>query len=157
MSTLTDYKNRTVDVAAFKGWKVGTEKKVTQALALPGMGGEFIAGIEKLVQRFTIELFTELGSIPYLPERGCIFMLDARSSQWQTGGDVESSFASSLLGIGTNLTDEEEDSDPLDERFSSASVLAVALSGDTVNLRVEVTSLAETSFTVLLPLTVTPY
>ena len=157
MSTFADYKNRTIDVAAFTGWKVGTERLVTQALASPGYTGSVIAGIEKLVQRFTIELFTELGSIPYLPTRGCVFMLDARSSQWRTPGDVTESFSSSLLAIANNLALEETEDDPDDEVFSSAELLAVSLLGDSVTMRVQVISAADTSFTVLLPLTVTPY
>jgi hypothetical protein len=157
MSTLADYKDRTVDVAAFTGWELGAERQVTQALALPGYSGSIIAGIEKLVQRFTIELFTELGSLLYLPARGCSFMIDARSGIWRTVGDVEESFSSALLTVATNLGLEETDDDPDDEVFSSAEVVAVSLLGDSVTLRLKIISAADTSFTVLLPLTVTPY
>jgi|TARA_R110000824_G_scaffold82768_4_gene207409 hypothetical protein len=157
MSTLTDYKNRTVDVAAFKGWELGTETEVIQALALPGKGGEFIAGIEKLVQRFAVELLTELASITHLPARGCIFILDARSGGWQTAGDVESSFSQSMLTVSKNLILEESEADPEDESFQSAELISVALGGDLVTLRVKVVSRAGASFTTLLPLTVTPY
>lgn len=157
MSTVSDYKNRTVDVAAFKGWEVGKSTEVEQKLVLAGKGGEMIAGIEKLVQRFTIELLTELGSLTYRPERGSIFMLDARSGIWQTAGDVRSSFATSLLSIADNLIREESATDPADERFSSAELESVSLLGDSVTLHVQVTSSAGTSFTALLPISVVPY
>jgi len=157
MSTVSNYKNRTVDVAAFKGWGLGKDTKVEQQLVLPGKSGEVFAGIEKLVQRFAIELLTELASMPYLPARGSTFMLDARSGVWQTTGDVATSFSQSVLTIADNLSAEETASDPADERFSSATLLSVSLLGDSVTLSVEVTSDAGTSFTALLPLTVVPY
>ena len=157
MSTVSDYKNRTVDVAAFKGWVPGKSTKVEQKLVLAGSGGEMIAGIEKLVQRFAIELLTELGSLTYLPARGSTFMLDARSGIWQTAGDVSSSFATSLLTVADNLSREESADDPSDERFASATLDSVSLLGDTVTLHVQVTSLAGTSFTALLPISVVPY
>ena len=57
-ATLTDYKDRTIDVLAYKDWEIGANKQVIQALVLPGNSGDAIAGIEKLAQRFLIELFT---------------------------------------------------------------------------------------------------
>ena len=157
MSTVSDYKNRTVDVAAFKGWKLGKSTEVEQKLVLPGKSGEVIAGIEKLVQRFTIELLTELASIPYLPTRGSTFMLDARSGIWRTAGDVTTSFSQAILTVADNLGVEEAASDPADERFSSATLLSVSLLGDSVTLQIEITSDAGTSFTALLPINVVPY
>jgi hypothetical protein len=157
MSTVSDYAGRTVDVAAYKGWKVGAERQVTQALALAGRGGEVIAGIEKLMQRYTIELFTELATLTYLPSRGSSFMIDARSGYWRTGGDVQESFSRASLTLADNLILEEKSTDPEDERFGSAELQAVSLLGDSVSLRVKITSVAGTSFTVLLPLQVVPY
>ena len=157
MSTVKDYKNRTVDVAAFKNWKLGSEVKVTQELASPGKGGEFIAGIEKLIQRYTIELFTELGSLTYLPARGCSFMIDARAGFWRTSGDVQESFSRASLDVADNLSGEESTTDPDDERFLSAELLAVSLLGDSVSLTVRITSRAGTSYESLLPLSVAPY
>lgn len=157
MSTVVDYKNRTVDVAAYKGWKVGSKNKVSQELATAGRGGEFIAGIEKLVQRYTIELFTEIGSLTYLPARGSSFMLDARAGFWRTAGDVSESFNRANLSVSDNLLLEESATDPGDERFASAELLAVSLLGDSVSLTVRITSRAGTSFEALLPLSVSPY
>lgn len=154
-ASVADYVGRQVDVAAFRGWKPGTHKQVTQDLVLPGKHGEEIAGIEKLLQRFTIELFTETGSLTYLPLRGSRFMTEARAGYWRTGGDVQSSFSSAMLDISSNLTIEEAETDPDDERFVSAELLSVSLLADEVTLTVKVTSRAGTSFEALLPLTVT--
>lgn len=156
-ATLTDYVGRTVDIAAFKGWKENSHVEVTQALVLPGKNGELIAGIEKLVQRFAIELLTEATTLTYLPARGTEFITAARSGQWQTTGDVKSAFNSSLVSLAENLQAEEDAADPADERFGSAELISVSLFGDSVTLSVRITSLAGTTFTALLPLTVTPY
>jgi len=157
MSLLSEYKGRTVDVAAFKGWELGKSAQVTQTLVLDGKGGELIAGIEKLVQRFTIELLTEYGSLTYLPRRGCSFISDSRTGMWQTSGDVSSSFATALLAVADNLSGEESTSDPTDERFSSATLESVALLGDSVTLHVNVVSMAGTTFTALMPINVVTY
>ena len=156
-ASVTDYVGRQVDVAAFKGWSPGAHKQVTQELVLPGKHGEAIAGIEKLLQRFTIELFTELGSLKYLPDRGSSFIIDARNGFWRTGGDVRSSFSTAMLDVAENLKAEEAETDPNDERFVSADLLSVSLFGDKVTLTVKVTSRAGTSFEALLPLTVAPH
>ena len=156
-ATTSDYAGRTTDVAAFKGWAPNNNTKVDQVLVSPGDSGQLIAGIEKLVQRFTIELLTELGSLVYLPTRGSTFMLAARAGFWRTGDDVRSSFAIAITDVAENLQVEESESDPDDERFSYAELISVSLLGADVSMSVSVTSLAGTSFTALLPLNVTTY
>ena len=156
-ATLTDYIGRTVDIAAFKGWKPNEHVQVEQALILPGKSGELITGIEKLLQRFTIELLTEEGTLVYLPERGTGFMTSARTGFWRTTGDVQDAFSLSLIDIRNNLQAEESTSDPDDERFDNAELLSVSLFGDSVTLSVKIISLAGTTFTAILPITVTPY
>jgi len=156
-ATTSEYIGRTVDVAAFKGWSPNKRTKVEQVLAGPGDAGQLIAGIEKLLQRFAIELLTEEGSLLYLPKRGSSFMTAARTGYWRTGDDVRSSFNLAMLGVTENLQVEESDTDPDDERFASADLLAVSLLGDTATMSVKVTSQAGTSFTALLPLNITTY
>lgn len=156
-ATLTDYIGRTVDVAAFKGWKPNKHVQVEQALVLPGKSGELITGIEKLMQRFAIELLTEENTLVYLPERGTDFITSARAGSWRTTGDVQASFSLALVNIRNNLQAEESEDDPDDERFDNAELLAVSLSGDSVTLSVKIFSMAGTDFTVVLPITVTPY
>ena len=156
-ASITDYVGRTVDIAAYKGWEVGGRTQVEQALVLPGQSGELIAGIEKLVQRFAIELLTEEASLTYLPSRGSIFMTNARQGYWRTSGDVQASFTLALLSVTNNLQAEESLDDPDDERFSSAELVSISLFGDEVTMSVKIVSLAGTAFTALLPLTVSPY
>ena len=133
-ATLVDYVGRTVDIAAFKGWKEDSHVEVTQALVLPGKSGELIAGIEKLVQRFAIELLTESATLTYLPERGTEFITAARIGYWRTTGDVQNSFNLALVSLTENLQIEESETDPDDERFDSAELLSVSLFGDSVTM-----------------------
>ena len=156
-ATLTDYKDRTIDVAAYQGWEEGADKQVTQALVLPGNPGAAIAGIEKLAQRFLIELFTEQGTLVYLPERGTTFMTEARIGAWRTPGDVQSSFGTASIQLLNNLKSEESATDPADERYESSQLLSVSILGADVTMSVKITSAAGTSRVVLLPLNVTPF
>lgn len=156
-ATTSDYAGRTVDVAAYKGWAPNKNTKVEQVLVGPGDGGQLIAGIEKLLQRFAIELLTEKGTLLYLPLRGCSFMTSARTGYWRTGDDVRSSFNLAMLEVTENLQVEETETDPPDERFASAELLAVSLLGDTATMSVNVISQAGTAFTALLPLNITTF
>tara|TARA_B100000745_G_scaffold299007_1_gene248835 strand:- start:3969 stop:4454 length:486 start_codon:yes stop_codon:yes gene_type:complete len=156
-ATLTDYIGRTVDIAAFKGWKVNSHVKVTQALVMPGKSGELITGIEKLIQRYTIELLTEQGTLVYLPNRGTGFITSARQGFWRTTADVQDAFSLASPDMSRNLRGEESTSDPDDERFDSAKLLAVSLLGDEVTMSIKITSLAGSTFTAVLPITVTPF
>lgn len=156
-ATLTDYKNRTIDVSAYQGWEDEAKKEVEQALVTPGNPGTAIAGIEKLAQRFLIELLTEQGTLTYLPSRGTTFMTEARIGAWRTPGDVQSSFGTASVQLTDNLKSEESVDDPADEKYESSKLLSVSLIGTDVTMSLQVTSAAGTSRTVLLPLNVTPY
>jgi hypothetical protein len=61
--TVQQYVGRTSDLLAFDDAAIQGNALLTQTLVKPGQGGALIAGIEKLVQRFILELFTEKGSI----------------------------------------------------------------------------------------------
>ena len=144
-ATLTDYKDRTIDVLAYKDWEIGANKQVIQALVLPGNSGDAIAGIEKLAQRFLIELFTEQGTLLYLPDRGTTFMTEARIGYWRTPGDIQTSFGTAMVQLNDNLKAEESSSDPADERYDSAELTSVSINGTDVAMSVRVTSAAGTS------------
>lgn len=154
VATLADYLGRTTDLLAFAGAQEGSEQRLEMQLVLPSQGGALIAGIQKLVQRFLLELLTEKGSMRYLPSRGSTFLIDLHSSRWRTPADVTASFSAALVDVRRNLIGEESEADPPDERFLSASLLSVGLAQDQVRLSIQVVSRAETSRTVLYPLPV---
>jgi hypothetical protein len=95
---ISQYIGRTVDHIAFDGMgPPGQDRLLIQAMVLPGESGALITGIQKLAQRFLIELLTGVGSLRYLPRRGTTFMTEARSGFWRNVSDVEQSFYGALL------------------------------------------------------------
>lgn len=152
---IKDYIGRTVDINAIKGQSPSTEKQLVMELALPGDSGEIVTGINKLAQRFFIELMTEPGSLQYLPRRGCVFMQQARRGQWQSTLDVMSAFSASLLDIKDNLLAEETSDMPDDERFADAELVTVSLVGTSASVTIRVRSLAGNSRTFISPLQIT--
>ena len=150
------YVGRTVDILAYQGGAVsGGEVLLSQSLANQHNSGQITTGIQKLAQRFLLELLTEKGSMVYEEARGCAFMEDARLGRLQTALDVLSSFSAALVDIQHNLILEERESDPLDERFSSAEILNISFSRNSASILVRVISEAGTSRKVIAPLTIT--
>mgnify|MGYP000877176217 CR=1 FL=1 len=121
MTTTADYVGRKVDLLAFHGYDSGDPSApLEQSLAPDGTGGAVVAGVEKLAQRFLVELLTERGSLPYAAARGCSILSEARQGGWRSAGDVTRSFYSSLVDVRRTLLGLESDSDPDDERYASA-------------------------------------
>jgi len=147
-----DYVGRTVDFLAFDDAKASGDTLLTQALVQPGQSGALITGIEKLVQRFLLELLTEQGSLDYMLNRGTFFMTALRSGIVRTSQDLFSTFSSAEVDVRNNLRQEEDITDPADERYGSAKLLAASLFGDTATLSIQVNSVAGESRTVIYPL-----
>lgn len=152
---LSDYIGRTVDFLFYDNLKERGESLLTPTLALPGQSGALITGIQKLVQRFLLELLTERGSMPYALNRGTLFMAQLRAGVIRTSQELFASFSVAALDVQTQLQLEELATDPLDERFKQARLLAVDLSGDHASLTIQIISLAETDYTVIYPLRIT--
>lgn len=152
---IEQYVGRTVDVLAYRGGTSTGERLLSQSLLDENDNGEIATGIQKLAQRFLLELLTEKGSIQYLPNRGCNFMYEARTGAWQTSLDVMAAFSAALLDIKENLQSEQSSSDPADEQFSDAELVSVSLTGDTASIVVRVVSAAGTSRVFVSPLQIT--
>jgi hypothetical protein len=154
MPSVADYAGRTADVLAFYGAAPGTgDVLLVQSLAGNGSGA-IVAGIQKLVQRFLVTLLTEMGSWQYFPAMGSGFLTDARRNYWRTVADVRQSFAAALLDVARQLQNEELPGDPPDECYGSATLLSVLLTPGSVNLRIQLTSLAGTSYQFIAPIDV---
>lgn len=157
MSTVADYRNRRADLLAFRGvfpQLRGRDQLLAQELVRPGDGGALIAGVEKLAQKILIVLLTKLGSRKYQPLHGTRFMIDAARGRWRTTSDVSESFYSARLDVSRQVRDSEATDDPTDERWGSLDLLGVTLAGDTVAVRLVVTSAAGSSFEFITPVTV---
>jgi hypothetical protein len=149
------YVGRTVDYQAFDDAKARGNTLLTQTMVKPGQSGALIAGIEKLVQRFLLELLTEQGSLGYQPVRGTAFMTALRYGMVRTSQELFAVFSSAEADVRTNLRQEEDfANDPPDERYGKAELISASLFGDTATLTIRVTSVAGDSRNVIYPLRV---
>ena len=152
---IQDYVGRKIDILAYYTDETGVgEVQLEQKLAPQGTGGLITTGIQKLAQRFLLELLTEKGSMIYNPTRGCDFMKEARLGYLRTPLDVMASFSAALSDVKRNLQLEEKVTDSADEKLASAEVLSVNLVGDKASVSVQILSQAGTTRTVVAPLAV---
>jgi hypothetical protein len=153
--TTAQYGGRTVDFLAFEDMKVSGDTQLTQALVLSGQGGAVITGIEKLVQRFLLELLTERGSLQYTPDRGTLFITKIRAGMVSTSQALFAVFNAAELELRNTLKMEEDKLiEPADECYKQATLLAASLLGDFATLSIQVQSMAEESRTIIYPLRV---
>lgn len=154
-ASVVDYVGRSVDVLAFDDAKASGEAKLSQELVKPKQSGALTTGIQKLAQRFLIELLTEKGSLEYLPERGTFFITQIRAGIIRTSQDLFAAFSTAERELRNNLRLEDNlETDPKDEQYQSATLLNASLFGDMATLTIEVTSAAGTTRKVIYPLRV---
>lgn len=146
------YKGKTVDFLLYDGAQPAGDTQVIPALVQDGQSGALIAGPAKLAQRFLLELLTEKGSLAYDLNRGTFFITQIRSGIARTSADLFQIFASSELDLRTNLRLEDDASFPADERYDSSELLEASFIGDTISLRIKISSAAGDSREVLFPL-----
>lgn len=151
MSTIADYRGRKFDVLVLQGAKAVGDVLLTQQL-FNGNSGQICTGTQKLAQRWTMEFGTEAGSMKYRPARGCQFMRDFRRGRLRTEADVQASFDFAELAIFRNLTVEELDDTPAEERLDHATLLQIAILADRLQLKVRIVSRAGTARAIILPL-----
>jgi hypothetical protein len=129
---------------------------VTFAMVAPPDGGQLCVGIQKLFQRYMLILLTKKGSMLYLPNAGCTFMLDGDAGLWRTTFDVAQSFISAGLDVYRQMLAVEQDTDPPDEMFADARLTNITLTADRVGITVQVTSQAGTSVEYIVPIATVP-
>lgn len=151
MTNLSAYIGRSVDYLALTD-SLTVDTLLDQKLIYPGNSGFLITGIRKLFQRFIMELLTEQGSQLYQPERGTLFFTKIRYGSIRTTQDLAAAFVEAELTARINLQLEESLTDPADERYDEARLVASTVALDQVNMTIEVTSLAGTNFTAIAPI-----
>lgn len=150
MSTVADYIGRTYDVLAFRGADATKQVELSQTLA--DEGGEICTGIQKLAQKWLLEMLTMQGSMPFLPTRGTTFLTAAFQGRLQTELDVRTAFALAAADIKDNLSKDYTDNTPDDERLESSTLLSVTINPDGLAISVRLLSLAGTTRAVILPI-----
>lgn len=155
----TDYTGRTVDVLAFDGAFSDGKFELAQSLHSSSKpSGQVCAGIQKLTQRWVIELLTPRGSMPYLPTRGSSFLNDVRSGKIRTEIDASLLFNFARDQVSFNLIQEDSlGTYPADERYGSADLLGVrVVTGSKMTISVRINSLAGSTRVFVVPVSVVP-
>lgn len=154
--SLRDFVTRKYDVLAFQKVDGATTGQVGMALYADDNSGRICTGIQKLSQRWALEFLTEIGSMPYRPDRGCDFMALVRRGRFRTQADIIGAFNASALLVSRNLRNEETDDMPDDERLDAAELLAAAVVSGYLYLRVMIMSRAGDGRAVILPVETLP-
>lgn len=157
MTTAADYQYRTADMLAFRGIFPGVrgrDQLLSQELVKPGDSGLLIAGIEKLAQKVLTGLLNRAGSKLYKKTDGTGFMTDAVRGSWRTPADVETSFYAARLDLSRQITADELDTDPLDEKWGGIELDGVIVAPGKVTIRITLTSAAGSEYVFLAPISV---
>lgn len=156
MAVSTNYAGRAIDLFIFQG-----AKPVGDQLIAPGFGpgsGQITTGIQKLVQKWAILFFTELGSMEYQLELGTRFLTVASQGGIRDVLQAKSEFnlAAQQIQQTLSLLEEANPDMPADEKLDSAKLIAVSLdkAAGKLNMTVTITSEAGTSHDVILPVPV---
>lgn len=157
MTTALDYLNRKFDVLAFRGAEPRGEVQLNQSLFGADVGGEVCTGAQKLAQRWALEFLTVRGSMGFhLAARGSDFLRWARQGRLRTEYDVQAYFNFTAQQVRISLLNEETESMNPEERLRRATLLRIVLFGDSLELYVNITSLAGDTRQVILPIPLTP-
>lgn len=157
MTTALDYLNRKFDVLAFRGAEPRGEVQLNQSLFGADVGGEVCTGAQKLAQRWALEFLTVRGSMGFhLADRGSDFLRWARQGRLRTEYDVQAYFNFAAQQVRISLLNEETESMNPEERLRRATLLRIVLFGDSLELYVNITSLAGDTRQVILPIPLTP-
>jgi hypothetical protein len=150
----TDYINRTTDINVLlvNSYTSNTTQKTTVAF---GTTSQYITGIEKLVQRYTILFFTILGSQINYPTFGTSFLSDLQNSPLNLSKlDVLHLFNFANLDVASVFTNyqEENPDQAKDEQFQSAVLTNFSVSNGNINMQIAITSIAGDNITFILPI-----
>lgn len=154
--SLQDYTTRKYDILGFQAIDGNTNGQMGMALYAEDNQGRICTGIQKLAQRWALEFLTELGSMPYQPDRGCAFMARMRQGRLLSQVDVIAAFHDAALTIQRNLQLEEYTDMPVDERYADVDLVSVSLFTGYIDLRVMIVSQAGDSRVVVLPVATLP-
>ena len=148
----TDYSTRTKDIHIFQGVNASKLSDIT-----PGFGriSNYCSGVQKLIQRYTISLLTELGSQTYYPDFGTELISSLLNSSSSLNRlDVGLLFNEANVKVITAFRDHQRESTgiPLDEQLDTALLTNVSVYGGTVGLTIQLYTAAGVPIEFLIPL-----
>lgn len=165
---IQDYANRKYDYLALQNTAPRGDQLLALELFNEQTSGKLCVGVQKLAQRWLLEFFTEVGSMPGAPTRGSSFLQAARTGGLRSQINVRGAFADASVEIQRNLQAEEYADMPTDERYGNAELLAFTIVPETIKsvktatsivflrLTVKITSLAGDSREVIVPVETVP-
>ena len=154
MTSVADYVGRTTDLMAFQGVSEEGEVLLSQDLVTDTRGGLLCTGAQKMAQQWLMEFLTEIGTVLYLPDKGCDFMSLVRQGQLRSTLDAQQAFATANQQAQRNMANDVKASTPDDEILALVELLDVAVDGDTLKLYVRLTSRAADAAPLILPISV---
>ena len=157
MTTITDYSGRMVDIECLQTVKKA-EGVVPLSLSFTFGGSRIVTGMQKLAQRFTVLLFSQLGNIYFDQDQGTTMLRDVLSGGFsRNAGYLQIAVAFACSDVVSQMR-AEEDTDlygalPTDERLVSATLVdfEVDLASATLYLKVQLTSVAGATYVFVLP------
>ena len=150
----TNYSGRTKDISILQ-YPDPLDVDPQNMLVSFGRVGRFCAGVQKLIQRYTILLLTNLDSQPYYPEFGTNLISSLRNgvSAMDMIGVNQIFNAASYEAVAVIRAAQIYDQDsPPDERIFSAELVNASMLGSAVNFSVKITTESSTAISFILPL-----
>jgi len=157
-SVSTNYEGRNIDLSILGFTGVASLEELTAdtkpITPVVGNPSRFCSGIQKLIQRYTINLLTELGSQPDDLEFGTLFITQIRRRQNSLSQiDVEHYFNVANLRIMNVFREYEQTNElPDDEALRIARLSDFEVDGDTVYIKIELITRSEEEVAFLIPL-----
>ncbi|WP_353208386.1 hypothetical protein [Sphingorhabdus sp.] len=154
--SLQDYATRKYDYLALRNVDTTAKAQLGLELFTQVDNGQICVGVQKLAQRWLLEFLTETGSLLAAPDRGCDFMVAVRQGRLRNVLNVRTTFSAADLDIRRNLTNEEYEGMPADERFGSVELTNETILAGFMRLDVKINSAAGTSRAIIVPIATLP-
>ena len=149
---VNEYVDRTLDLATYHGIQPVGNARLVEALAPDDASGAIVTGVQKVAQRFLVELLKEQGSMPFRPDEGTVFLTEAKEGRFQTQADVLGAFARGVVEARRVIQADESEDDPPDERFVDAEVLEVFVAPGTAVVKFRIVTAAGSDRQFIFPL-----
>ena len=155
----SDYSDRQIDVELMQTIRQPTGVTALQ-LSFTSEASRVVTGMQKLAQRYTVLLLTQLGDVHFAQDQGTSFWADMLRGAAQNAGQVTMAFNFASIDAVSQMQVEDGDDRfgeiPDDERIRSATLsdFSVDVVNATLHLEVLLTNRAGDTYTYVLPTTV---
>lgn len=149
----TNYTGRKKDISIFFGPR--PLDSATQKMSIKfGKPSAFIAGVQKVIQRYAIAMLTKLGSQENYLDFGTSFLTNLQnSSSVVSKNDVEHFFNYANISVLDNFRQYQADNKdfPLDEQIDTATLINYLVGTDSVSFNIQIVTQAGETIEFVLP------